>query len=112
MRSIILTGPDGVRFEADVPETRRERARGLLGRQRLAPGRAMLIPNARSVHTIGMRFPIDAAFLDRDLVVLTVKRLVPGRVAVPRLRARHVLECAAGAGPSPGQPLRPTSGTL
>ena len=112
VRRIVLAGPDGVRFDAEVPETRRERARGLLGRPRLPPGHAMLIPNARSVHTVGMRFPIDAAFLDANLVVLSVKRLAARRVALPRLRARHVLECAAGTGPRPGDRLRAIAGAI
>jgi len=34
----------------------------LLGRERAGPG--LLIPRCRSVHTLGMRFPIDIVFLD------------------------------------------------
>ena len=106
MRTIVLTGAGGVRLETEVAETRRERMRGLLRRERLPPGRAMLIPNARSVHTVGMRFPIEVAFLDADLVVVMVTWLPPGRVMLPRRAARHVLECAPGAGLGPGDRLR------
>lgn len=49
------------------------------------------------MHTFGMRFTILVAFLDADLCVVAVKRMPPGRIALPRLRARHVLECADGA---------------
>jgi uncharacterized membrane protein (UPF0127 family) len=67
----------------------------LLGRDQLDG--ALLLRPASSVHTIGMRFPIDVAFCDRQLVVLDVVTLAQHRVARPRLRARSVLEAPAGA---------------
>jgi hypothetical protein len=88
-----------------VATSRRERMRGLLGRDELTPHEGLLIERARSVHTIGMRFPITVAFLDSGLRVLAVRRLVPGRVALPHLRARHVLECADRADLRPGDRL-------
>ena len=42
--------------------------RGLLGRDGIDG--AMLLRPARSVHSVGMRFPIDVAFCDQDLVVV------------------------------------------
>ena len=47
-----------------------ERRRGLLGRDGIEG--ALLIERARSVHTIGMRFPIDVAHLDAEGVVLRI----------------------------------------
>jgi uncharacterized membrane protein (UPF0127 family) len=70
------------------------RRRGLLGRDGLDG--AILLTPAASVHTIGMRFPIDVAFLDRRLRVLAVVTMPAGRLGLPRLRARHVLETGAG----------------
>lgn len=57
-----------------------------------------------------MRFPIDAVFLDRDLVVLSVSsHLKPWRTAGKR-GAKAVLELPAGeakrAGLQPGDELR------
>ena len=83
------------RFRVEVPTTRRERMRGLLGRTGLAPGTGMLFPGARSVHSVGMRFSILAVFLDPDLRVIEVRRLPPGRLAWNR-HARHVLELGEG----------------
>jgi hypothetical protein len=40
-----------------------------------------------------MRFPIKVAFLGRDSRVVSVRDLPPRRIALPRLRARHMLEC-------------------
>ena len=58
--------------------------------------RALLIPRCNSVHTFFMRFPIDVAFLNRNLVVLDVVRMAPWRIGHPRLRARYVLEAEIG----------------
>jgi uncharacterized protein len=44
-----------------------------------------------------MRFPIDVAFCDADLVVITTVRLERHRVCLPRVRARAVVEAEAGA---------------
>jgi uncharacterized membrane protein (UPF0127 family) len=71
--------------------------RGLLGRDSLAPDEGMLFRPAGSIHMFFMRFPIDAVFCDRDLVVLDVVReLRPWRTA-GRKRAKVVVELAAGA---------------
>ena len=51
----------------------------LLDRSRAGPG--LLIPSCRSVHTFGMRFPIDIIFLDRDGCVVRAQSAVrPGRI--------------------------------
>lgn len=81
-----------------IPETLRERAWGLLGRSELEPNEGLLLERSRSVHTFGMRFPIDAVLLDRDDRVIAVVRLSPNRVLLPRSRVRSVLEVAAGEG--------------
>lgn len=40
--------------------------------------------------------PIDVAYLDRRLKVIAVRTMKPGRLGLPRVRARHVLEAEAG----------------
>lgn len=44
----------------EIATTRRERGRGLLGREGFEG--ALVLPGVRSVHTVGMRFAIDVAF--------------------------------------------------
>ena len=79
-----------------VAETPLTRLRGLLGRAQLASGEGLLIRPTSAIHTYFMRFPIDAVFLDRDLVVVKiVSNLRPWRVAARR-GAKAVLELAAG----------------
>jgi uncharacterized membrane protein (UPF0127 family) len=71
------------------------RRRGLLGRD--AIDGALLLRPCRSVHTIGMRFPIDVAWCDRELVVLRTARLERHRVSRPVWRAGAVVEAQAGS---------------
>jgi uncharacterized protein len=60
-----------------VADTRLSRLLGLalLARERAGPG--LLIPRCRSVHTLGMRFPLDLIFLDGNGGVLELHRGVP-----------------------------------
>jgi uncharacterized protein len=61
-------------------------------------GRALLIPNCRSVHTFGMRFALDLLFVDGRGRLVRLDRGVPVR-RVRGCRAAHaVLEAPAGAG--------------
>ncbi|MET8769675.1 DUF192 domain-containing protein [Streptomyces sp. NPDC004658] len=79
----------------EIAASYRARTKGLLGRD--AVEGALLLSPASGVHTFGMRIPIDVAYLDRRLTVIAVRTMRPGRLGLPRLRARHVLEAEAGA---------------
>jgi uncharacterized membrane protein (UPF0127 family) len=79
----------------EVASSPRARVRGLLGRDGVEG--ALLLTPARSVHTIRMRFPIDVAFCDSDLVVVRVVTMRPNRVGLPVLRARSAIEAEAGS---------------
>jgi uncharacterized membrane protein (UPF0127 family) len=78
----------------EISASYRARTKGLLGRDSVDG--AMLLSPASGVHTFGMRIPIDVAYLDRRLTVIAVRTMRPGRLGLPRLRARHVLEAEAG----------------
>ncbi len=79
----------------EVADTAATRSKGLLGRDGLEG--AMLLRPARSVHTIGMRFAIDVAFIDREMTVCRIANLRPNRLSRPVWRARAVLEAEAGS---------------
>jgi len=68
---------------------------GLLGKKSYEG--ALLLRRTRSVHTIGMRFPIDVAYLTGDLHVIATSTLPPYRIGLPRRGGRAVLEAEAGA---------------
>jgi uncharacterized membrane protein (UPF0127 family) len=80
---------------AEIASSYNERLRGLLGHSGYEG--AFLLPKTRSVHSLGMRFALDVAFLDRQLCVVDVIALAPWRMCLPRWRARMVLEAEAGA---------------
>ncbi len=73
-----------------------ERRRGLAGLDALPGGRGLLLPRTRSVHTLGMRFALDLVWLDGAGTVVRVDRRVPPRRMRTCLRARAVVEVAAG----------------
>ena len=79
----------------EVADTRAARRRGLLGRDACDGG--LVLTPARAVHTLGMRFDLDVAYLARDGRVLVTRRMRRHRLGAPRLRARSVLEAEAGA---------------
>jgi uncharacterized protein len=57
---------------------------------------ALLIRRCRSVHTFGMRFPLDLVFVDRDWRVVRLVRDVGPRRIVSCREAVAVIEVAAG----------------
>jgi uncharacterized membrane protein (UPF0127 family) len=79
----------------EIAATRASRRRGLLGRDGIEG--ALLLQPARSVHSLGMRFPLDVAWCDRGLRVVRVVQLPPYRLTRSVLRAHAVLEAEAGS---------------
>ncbi len=74
-----------------------ERMRGLLWRQPLREQEALIIDRCGSVHTWGMTYPLDLAFIDRQWVIRKLTRaLRPWRMAgcIP---AVITLEMSAGS---------------
>jgi uncharacterized membrane protein (UPF0127 family) len=97
MAWLVREGGD-VLASAEVARGVRERTQGLLGHRHGAElTGALVLRPCRQVHTIGMRFPIDVAFCDRDGVVLRTVTLAPWRVSRVVWRSGFVVEAAAGA---------------
>lgn len=92
--SWLLRGDD-VLATVEEPHGLVARSRGLLGRTEFDG--AMLFTRTRAVHTLGMRFPLDVALLDDDLVVRAVLDVPPWRLTLPRPKCRSVLEARRGA---------------
>jgi len=90
-----LVAGEQVVASLEIADTHRGRRRGLLGRDGIEG--ALLLSPARSVHTIGMKFPIDVAHLDKDMVVLFVVTMKPGRVGRYCRSSRMVVEAEAGS---------------
>jgi uncharacterized membrane protein (UPF0127 family) len=92
---------------ADLASTRRARRRGLLGRDHFEG--ALVLSPCRWVHTLGMRFPIDVAYVGADGTVLKTRHMGRYRVGAPVRRASWIIEAEAGAfarwGLSEGTPV-------
>jgi uncharacterized membrane protein (UPF0127 family) len=80
---------------AELAETRAARRKGLLGRSELDG--ALVIRPCRGVHTIGMKFAIDVAFVDQDGVVVKTLQMARHRISMPVFPTRTVIEANAGA---------------
>lgn len=81
-----------------VASTRRSRRLGLAKLGALPSGYGLLLAPCRSVHTLTMRFALDLVWLDRDERPVRHDAGVPPRRMRTCVRARSVVETAAGEG--------------
>ncbi|MCE7884925.1 MAG: DUF192 domain-containing protein [Actinobacteria bacterium ATB1] len=73
------------------------RSKGLLGRSEMRRDEALWLSPCKSVHTFGMRFPIDVAFLDASGTILHfVGEMRPHRLTRLVWGAAGALEMHAG----------------
>ena len=80
---------------AEVASDRRTRRRGLLRRDGLDG--ALVLTRCRWVHTIGMRFAVDVAYVDREGHVIKAVRMARHRIGLPVSKAAWVIEAEAAA---------------
>lgn len=80
---------------AEIAKDRASRRRGLLGNDQYEG--ALVLEGCRWVHTIGMRFAIDVAYLDAEGIVIKTNHMPRYRVGVPVRHAKSVIEAEAGA---------------
>ena len=94
--------------DVEVARTLAQRTRGLLGRDGIETG--LVLSPGSSVHTLGMRFAIDVAYVAADGRVLAVRTMRPHRMGLPRPRSKWILETESGRmaawGIRPGRRLR------
>jgi uncharacterized protein len=70
---------------------------GLLRTNALAEDEALMLSPGGSIHTFGMQYPIDVAFLDRQLKILRLAtHLPPWRICNAPTKTKHVVELRAG----------------
>lgn len=73
------------------------RLRGLLARPPMSKEQGLLLLECSSVHTVGMGYAIDVAFLDAEgRVVRSIVDLEPWRFGLGGAGAIHALELPAG----------------
>ncbi len=70
---------------------------GLLKRSHLGPEEALWLMPSKGIHTIGMKFPIDVVFLNKNNQVLgLIAGMAPYRVSGVQLRGHSVIELPNG----------------
>jgi hypothetical protein len=83
--------------EAEVADTITRRLIGLIGRQEIPKGIALVLPGVHQVHTFFMRFAIDLVCVDADWRVLCTRRCVaPWRFGPYCRKAEYAIELPAG----------------
>ena len=81
----------------ELAVTRSDRRKGLLGRDVFETSSALIIAPCFSIHTMFMRFDIDAVFVDDDgRAVKVIRRLAPWRIAADAT-AHAVVELPGGS---------------
>ena len=74
----------------------KSRKKGLLGRDSLADGAALVIAPCSAVHTFAMRFPIDVIFARRDGRIIKMRKAMAASRITGAIGAFAVVEMAAG----------------
>lgn len=86
-----------VASNVSVADSFLSRLRGLLARAPMGRGQGLLLLECGSVHTVGMGYSIDVAFLDAEgRVVRSIADLAPWRFGLGGADAVHALELPAG----------------
>jgi len=79
-------------FDLVIASTLHSRLRGLLSSRVCAQGEVLVLVPCNSIHTFGMREPIDVAFIDAQGLVLSFHRCLPPARMLKDKRALLVLE--------------------
>lgn len=70
---------------------------GLLDRTALAPGSGLILHDCSGIHMFGMRFAIDALYVDgHNTVIHAISRLAPWHIGPLDPTAAYIVELPAG----------------
>jgi len=96
-RGKLLMGDRTLVETVQLAEKLSDRMKGLLGRDSLPPGHALLIRRCGSIHTLFMRFSLDVVFVDKHMRVVRIAgNLKPWRMLFGGWRADAAIEVEAG----------------
>jgi len=84
--------------EAILADTSFKRIQGLLGKERLDAGCALILKPCNSIHTFFMRFAIDVLFVDKNArVIKAISSLKPFRITPVYINSALAIELPSGA---------------
>ena len=95
MKPVWLVSEGRVLAAAQLATSRTDRRRGLIGVTSVE--QPLVLTPCSWVHTIGMKVPIDVAYVSADGIVLDTETLKPWRVGPNNRRSHFVVEAAAGS---------------
>lgn len=79
-----------------IASTSLERLVGLIGKEPLKKNEALLINKCNAVHTMFMKYPIDAIFLDEKMRIVSIENnICPWKKTKFYPKAHHVLEISS-----------------
>lgn len=83
--------------DADIAETFLARLVGLLKTPELSVGQGLHIVSCNQIHMFGMKYAIDAVFINKDLKVVGLcNNIRPGQISALFASAHSCLELPAG----------------
>lgn len=98
MRLRNATTGEIIASEVDRADSIIARMVGLLNRPHIDPEQGLWFSNCGTIHTMGMREPIDVVFLDREnRVMQTLRNVAQNRLAVSCIGAYITVELGNGA---------------
>lgn len=75
-----------------------ERMLGLLIKDKLSEEHCLWIKPCCSIHTFGMKYPLDVIFLNKYNIVVCIRENVkPNRFCIPRSLCHSAIELSAGS---------------
>jgi hypothetical protein len=90
-----LVSDGRVLASANIANTTKAKRRGLVGQTDLET--ALVISPCKWIHTVGMRFALDIAYLNADGVVIKVQQVKKHRIPFPVFSAHTVIEAKVGS---------------
>jgi uncharacterized membrane protein (UPF0127 family) len=94
-RAVVLNQSKGTSLgnRIEIADSSVTRFVGLLGRRGMVSGGGLLIVPSYGVHTLGMLFPIDVVFVDKEHRVVGLRKFLrPFRLTSLNWKAESVLE--------------------
>ena len=95
MKQLSFQAATGERLMLSQTETAVERMKGLLGKKLELLSGLWILP-CNSIHTIGMRYPLDLVYLDKTTKIIKLVENIPAWRFSLSLSAHSVIEFNAG----------------
>ena len=98
MKILNITKNTVLADDVEIASTALKRMIGLLGKDNISAGNALVLMPCDSIHTFFMRFPIDVLFVDKsNKIIKAVKAIRPFRLTRVYFRSNYCVELPVGS---------------